>query len=283
LFLALLFFLYVAMAQAWNLLAGYSGLVSLGQQSFIGLGGYTVAVLSLYYGVPVWLGLPAAGLVAVLFAILISSPLFRMKGAYFAVGSWVVSEALAIAFSNWAYVGYGSGLFIKPAYTLSLHQLYYIGMAIGVASVSAVYLVLRSKLGLGLIAMRDNESTAEACGVNVAFCKLWGFVIAAFITGIAAAVLYSHQIFIEPYRAFGIEWTVRLVFIVVIGGIGTIEGPLFGAAIMIALQQIFADYHSVSLLLMGLSAIMLMLAAPQGVAGLIRESTGLDMFSLRIE
>jgi branched-chain amino acid transport system permease protein len=157
-----MFFLYLAMAQAWNLLGGYSGLVSLGQQSFIGLGGYTVAVLSLHYGVPLWLCLPAAGLVAVLFALVISIPLFRMRGAYFAVGSWIVSEALAIAFSNWAYVGYGSGLFIRPAYSLSLRQLYYIGMVVGIGAVGVVYCVLRSKLGLGLIAIRDNERVAEA-------------------------------------------------------------------------------------------------------------------------
>ncbi len=156
-----------------------------------------------------------------------------MRGAYFAVGSWIVSEALAIAFSNWAYVGYGSGLFIKPAYALSLKELYYIGMAVGVGAVIAVHCMLRSKLGFGLIAIRDSEAAAEACGVSAYQCKLSSFLLSAFITGIAAAVLYSHQIFLEPYKAFGIEWTVRLVFIVVIGGIGTIEGPIFGAAIMI--------------------------------------------------
>jgi branched-chain amino acid transport system permease protein len=178
-------------------------------------------------------------------------------------------------------VGYGSGLFIRPAYTLSLHQLYYIGMVVGIGAVAAVYFVLRSKLGLGLIAIRDNEGAAEAFGVNVFHCKLFSFLIAAFITGIAAAVLYSHQVFIEPYKAFGIEWTVRLMFIVVIGGIGCIEGPILGAAIMVGLQQVFADYHNVSLLLMGSSAIALMMVAPKGIAGVIRENTGLELFPLR--
>jgi branched-chain amino acid transport system permease protein len=279
--LLLTFFLYLAMAQTWNLLAGFSGLVSLGQQSFVGLGGYAVAVLSMYHGVPLWLCIPAAGIVAVLFGLLISFPLFRMRGAYFAVGSWIVAEALGIAFSNWAYVGYGSGLFIRPAYTLSLQQVYYLGMAVGIATIAAVYALLLSSTGLGLMAMRDDEAAAEACGVNVFRCKMICFLLAAFITGIAAAVLYSHQIFIQPYKAFGMEWTVRMVFIVIIGGIGLIEGPIVGALIMVGLQQIFADYHNFSLLFMGVTAIALTLLAPQGIAGLIRRKTGWEAFPLR--
>lgn len=277
------FFLYLAMAQAWNLLGGFSGLVSLGQQSFIGLGGYTVAVLSGYYGIPLWMCILAAGVVAVLFALAISVPLFRMHGVYFAVGSWIVSEALMIAFSNWEYVGYGSGLFIRPAYALSLHHFYYLGMGVGVVAVVAVYMVLQSKMGLGLMAMRDDEAAAEASGVNTFRAKLCCFLLAAFITGIAAAIFYSYQIFIQPYKAFGIEWTVRMVFIVIIGGIGSLEGPIVGAFILVGLQQIFSDYPNVSLLLMGASAIALILVAPHGIAGLVRQKTGWQLVPLRRE
>jgi len=267
----------------WNLLAGYAGLLSLGQQSFVGLGGYTVAVLSLYHGMPVWACLLAGGGVSALFALLVSIPLFRMKGAYFAVGTWIVAEALGICFSNWSYVSYGTGLFIRSAYQLSLKEIYYLALAMGGGSVALVYAILRSKLGLGLMAIRADERAAEGLGVNLFRSKLYCFLVAAFVTGIAAGVLYLHQIFIQPYKAFGIEWTVRLLFIVIIGGLGTIEGPIVGAGIFVLLQSLFSDFTTISLLLLGTVAIATMLLAPQGIMGTIREKTGFELFSPRRE
>jgi branched-chain amino acid transport system permease protein len=114
----LLFSLNLALSQMWNLLAGYSGLISLGQQAFIGLGGYTLGVFSIYYGLPISLSILIGGIISVLFALMISAPIFRMRGVYFAIGTWTVAEVLRILFSNWKYVGYGMGLFIKPAFIM---------------------------------------------------------------------------------------------------------------------------------------------------------------------
>src|SRR5512135_923156 len=158
---ALLFSLNLALSQMWNLLAGYSGLISLGQQAFIGLGGYSLAVFSLYYGLPIWLSIIIGGMISVLFALLISAPIFRMRSVYFAIGTWTVAETLRILFSNWKYVGYGMGLFVKPAYALSFNTIYFTGLFVGVGSVAMVYFILRSKLGLGLMAMRDDETSSE--------------------------------------------------------------------------------------------------------------------------
>ncbi|MEE9610714.1 MAG: branched-chain amino acid ABC transporter permease, partial [Desulfatiglandales bacterium] len=225
----LLIFLYVALASMWNLLAGYSGMVSLGQQMFIGLGGYTLAVLSLYYGFPIFLSVLLGGVMSVILAVFISRPVFRMKGVYFAIGTWVIAEALGICFSNWAYVKYGMGMFIQPAYKLSMTSIYYAAMIICIGSLALVYLLLRSNLGLALMAIRDNDVASEAMGVNIFRCKFTCFLIAAFITGTAAGVLYLNTIFIQPFEAFGIGWTVKLLFIVIMGGIGTVEGPIVGA------------------------------------------------------
>jgi len=277
----LLFSLYLAMAQMWNLLAGYSGLISLGQQSFIGLGGYSLAVLSVYDGVPIWLSIFIGGLISVLFALIISVPIFRMRGVYFAIGTWIVAEALGISFSNWEYVRYGMGLFVKPAYKLSINQIYYAALAMGVGSVVLVYAILRSKLGLGLMAMRDDEGASETLGVEVFRSKLYCFLIAAFMTGITAGVLYLYQIFIQPYKAFGIDWTVRLVFIVIIGGIGTIEGPIIGAIIFVFLQLVFSEYIGLSLLLLGSVAVIVILIAPKGIMGTIQEKLGFEILSPR--
>lgn len=281
--LFIIFFLYLALAQMWNLLAGYSGLISLGQQSFIGLGGYTLAVLSVYYGFPMWFGVLAGGVVSVLFALLVSIPIFRMRGVYFAVGTWLVAEALGVSFGNWSYVQYGMGIFIKPAYQLTLSQLYYAAMCVGVGSVALVYYLLRTRLGLNLMATRDDEGAAETLGVDVFRTKLYSFLIAAFVTGITAGLIYLHLIFIQPYRAFGMDWTVRLLFIVIIGGIGTIEGPIVGAVIYVALQQIFSEYISIGMLLLGIVAIIVMMLAPKGIVGMLRERLGIEIISPRRE
>ena len=277
----MLFSLYLAMAQMWNLLVGYSGLISLGQQCFVGLGGYTLAVLSVYYGVPIWLSILMGGVISVLFALIISVPIFRMRGVYFAIGTLIVAEALALCFSNWKYVKYGMGLFVKPAYNLSLDQIYYAALAMGIGSVVLVYILLRSKLGLGLMAMRDDEGASETLGVEIFRSKLYCFLIGAFVTGVTAGVFYLYQIFIQPYKAFGIEWTIRVLFIVVIGGIGTIEGPIIGAFLFVFLQQLFAEYIHVSLLLLGSVAIIVMLVAPKGIMGTIQEKLGFEILSPR--
>ena len=277
--LCLIFFLYVALAQMWNLLAGYSGLISLGQQSFIGLGGYTLAVLCVYYGTPIWIGVLAGGIVSVLFALLVSVPLFRMRGGYFAVGTWLVAEALGVGFSNCSYVQYGMGIFIKPAYELSLSQIYYAALCIGAGSIGLVAFVLRTRLGLNLMAIHDDETVAQTLGVDVFHSKLSCFLIAAFVTGIAAGVIYLHQIFIQPYKAFSVDWTVKLLFIVIIGGMGTIEGPIVGAVVFVALNQIFSEYAGVSMLLLGLVAIAVMLLAPGGIVGTLQQRMGFKIHS----
>lgn len=278
---ALLFSLNLGLSQMWNLLAGYSGLVSLGQQSFIGLGGYSLAVFSLYYGFPISLSIFIGGVVSVLFALLISAPIFRMRGVYFAIGSWTVAEVLRIIFSNWKYVGYGMGLFVKPAYKLSFNTIYYTALFTGIASVALVYIILRSKLGLGLMAIRDEETASETLGVDIFKCKLSCFLISAFVTGIVAGILYLHNIFIQPYSAFGIDWTVRLVFITIIGGIGTIEGPIIGSFLYVFLHQWLSEYPSVSLLILGIIAIAVILTAPRGIMGTIQEKLGFEILSPR--
>ncbi len=276
-----LFSLNLALSQMWNLLAGYSGLISLGQQAFVGLGGYALAVFSVYYGFPIWLSILIGGVVSVLFALLISAPIFRMRGVYFAIGTWTVAETLRILFSNWKYVGYGMGLFVKPAYALSFNTIFYAGLCMGIGSVLLVYFILRSKLGLGLMAMRDDETSSETLGVDIFRTKLTCFVLGAGVTGVASGILYLHSIFIQPFSAFGIDWTVRLVFITIIGGIGTIEGPIVGSFIYVLLQQWLSEYPSVSMLILGVIAILVILVAPKGIMGTIQERLGFEILSPR--
>jgi len=277
----LLVYLYITLASMWNLLAGYSGMVSLGQQMFIGLGGYTLAVSSMYFGIPVYLSVLLGGFMSVVLAILISMPVFRMKGVYFAIGTWVIAEALGICFSNWGYVKYGMGMFIQPAYKLSMSGVYYAGMILCFSAIALVFLLLRSNLGLALMAIRDDDQASEALGVNIFRCKFLCFIISAFITGLAAGVLYLNAIFIQPFEAFGISWTVNLLFIVIIGGIGTVEGPILGAIIFVLLQQFLSEYIGYNLIILGAITIGVIFFAPKGIMGTFQQRFGVELFPVR--
>jgi len=150
-----------------------------------------------------------------------------------------------------------------------------------VGSVALVYALLRSRIGLGLMAMRDDDAVAETMGVAVFRSKLTCFLIAAFVTGVTAGILYTFQVFIQPYRGFAIDWTVKLVFIVIIGGIGTIEGPIVGAFLFVLLSQSLAEYFSVSMLILGTIAIIVILVAPKGIMGSLQEKLGFEVLSPR--
>ncbi len=278
-YIIMLFGLYLSLSQMWNLLAGYSGLISLGQQIFIGMGGYTLGVLMMYYGWPVWLAIPAGAAVSALFALVISIPIFRMSGVYFAIGTWIVAESLKLWFENWRFTGMAQRFVITPV--LSNTQLYYAAVLMGIASVAVVYFLLRSRLGLSLMAMRDDEGASEGVGINRFRSKLICFLVASFVTGITAGILFLDQGAIIPKTAFGIDWTVYLCFIVIIGGIGTIEGPIVGAIIYVVLQQYFAEYTSISLLLLGGVSVLTMLVAPKGIMGTIQEKLGFELLSPR--
>jgi branched-chain amino acid transport system permease protein len=277
----LLIYLYVALASMWNLLAGYSGLISLGQQMFIGLGGYTLAVFSMYYGFPIFLSVLIGGIISVVLALIIARPVFRMRGVYFAIGTWIIAEALGLTFSNWGYVRYGMGLFIQPAYKLSIPSIYFAAMILGLGSIGLVYLLLRSTLGLALMAIRDDDTASEAMGVNIFRCKLTCFLVSGFVTGCAAGVLYLNTIFIQPFEAFGIGWTVKLLFIVIIGGLGTVEGPIVGAVVFVLLQQFLSEYVGYNLIILGTITIVTIFCAPKGIVGTFQDRFRLQFFPVR--
>jgi branched-chain amino acid transport system permease protein len=276
-----LVFLYMALGQMWNLLAGYTGLVSLGQQIFIGLGGYTLAVATEFFRLPISAGILAGGIVSLVFALVISPPIFKMRGVYFAIGTWIVAESLAIFFSNWTYVQAGQGINISIAYGLSITSIYYLALCFGLAALALVYYLLRSRFGLALMAMRDNESAAETLGVELYKTKLKCYLISAFVTGITGGALYLSIAYIQPNAAFGINWTIAMVFMVIIGGIGTVEGPVLGALIYVLLNQYLYNFPGISMIILGAVAIIVILVAPGGIMGTLQERFGFELISVR--
>lgn len=276
-----LIFLYMSLGQMWNLLAGYTGLVSLGQQIFIGLGGYSLAVITVLYHLPIALGIIVGGVISILFALIISQPIFKMRGDYFTIGTWIVAESLAVFFSVWTFVRGGLGFNITAAYNLSTTDIYYMAVCMGIGSIALVYFLLRTKIGLALMAMRDNESAAETLGVELYKTKLKVFLIAAFVTGLTGALLYLSIAYIQPKASFSITWTVAMVFIVIIGGIGTIEGPILGAFFFIIIKQYLYSYPGISMIILGIVAILTILIAPKGIIGTLHDRYGFELLSVR--
>jgi branched-chain amino acid transport system permease protein len=271
-----LFFIYLALANMWNLLAGYSGLISLCPAAFIGLAGYTMAILT-WFGWPYYIGILLGSVVAALFAVLISVPVFRMKGIYFAIGTLVVPEILRYVFTLWAPIGKpvyggGAGYTVKGVSEIPQAQIYWLALAVAVASVFLMRYILRSKFGSGLAAIRDNDITAASAGVNVFNVKLYSFVIAAFVSGIAGAIFYTFQGYIEPVSAFSVRWLIIIMLATVIGGEGTEGGPIIGTIIVVFLYFLLARYAEVSLIIQGIILVAIMFFAPQGIVGFIRKT-----------
>ena len=271
-----LFFIYLTMANMWNLLAGYSGLISLCPAAFIGLAGYTMAILT-WLGWPYYIGIILGSIVAALFAVLISIPVFRLKGVYFAIGTLVVPEILRYVFIIWAPVGKpvyggGAGYTVKGVTEVSQAQAYWLALVVGIASIFLMRYILRSKLGSGLAAIRDNDITAASSGVNVFTLKLYSFVISAFVTGIAGTIFYTYQGYIEPGSAFSVRWLIIIMLATVIGGEGTEEGPIVGTIIVVFLYFLLARYAEISQIIQGIILVGIMLLAPQGIMGFIRKT-----------
>jgi branched-chain amino acid transport system permease protein len=270
------FSIYLAMANMWNLLAGYSGLVSLCQPAFLGLAGYTMTI-GTWVGVPWWAGLLGGALVAGVFALLISAAVFRLSGIYFAIGTLVVPEALRMVFYLWRPVGgemhgAGAGYMIKGIGGLSTDLFYWLALIVGIGSLFLMRYLVKSNLGLGLAAIRDNERAAASSGIDVFKLKLYTFVIAAVVTGLAGAIYYLYQGYIEPSATFNVKWTMVLLLATVIGGIRSEEGPILGTLVVVVLYFMLARYAGYSLFVQGVILIAIMLVSPKGIVGLLQRS-----------
>lgn len=291
----------LTLAQLWNLLAGYGGLVSVGQQAFVGIGAYGMfaGVILLGWN-PVW-AIPLGGLAALLLAVPTAYFAFRLQGAYFAIGTWVMAEVTRLLIAQWKTLGGGTGTSLPREATSRIWGTetiralfgvrdaaardilaYWLALLLVVAVTGGIYWLLRSRLGLALAAVRDNAEAARSVGVDTGRLKWAVFLIAAAATGLTGALIFMQTARISPDAAFAVtDWTAYVIFIVVIGGIGTIEGPILGVLVFFALRSALADYGSWYLMTLGVIAIAVMLFAPKGLWGLISAKSGLHLFPVR--
>ncbi len=283
-------FTFVALASLWNLLAGYAGLVSVGQQAFVGLGGYLLFALVILAGVHPIAAILIAGPIGALVAVPVAALIFRLRGAYFAIGTWVVAEVFRLLASQISVLGGGSGISLPAAMVISMaptrqlreFEIYWLALALTVAVLGAIVALLRSRHGLALTAIRDNEMAAQSCGIGVARIKFIVYVLTAFGTAMIGALIFLQKLRISPDTAFSVnDWTAFVIFITVIGGIGRVEGPIIGTIIFFVMRQTLADLGSLYLLMMGAVAIVVMLWAPQGLWGLIAQRFGWQALPLQ--
>lgn len=279
------FICYLVLAQMWNLLAGYGGLISIGQQAFFGVGGYALFLLANKAGVNPFVSILLAGGVAALLAIPTSQIVFRLQGGYFAVGTWVVAEIYRLLVLNTPQVGGGSGQSLTAMLQFSKstrEQLaYWIALAIAVAAIVLIYWLLRSRFGLALTAIRDSEAASESQGINVRRVKFLVYVLAAFGCGLVGALYYVNALRIQPDAAFSIGWTASIIFIVVIGGIGTIEGPIIGTILYFVLRETLSQYGSWYLIGLGVIAVIVMVKWPRGIWGSVQHRFDLRFFPVQ--
>jgi branched-chain amino acid transport system permease protein len=283
-------FTFIALASLWNLLAGYAGLVSVGQQAFVGLGGYVLFALAMLLDVNPVLAILFAGPVGALVAIPVALLIFRLRGAYFAIGTWVVAEVFRLLASQISVLGGGSGISLPASVVLAMapsrqtreFEMYWLALLLTVAILAGIFVLLRSRHGLALTAIRDNELAAQSNGIGVWNIKFAVYVLTAFGTSMVGAFIFLQKLRISPDTAFSVnDWTAFVIFITVIGGIGRIEGPIVGTIIFFALRQTFAGLGSLYLLMMGAVAIIVMLWAPKGLWGIIVERFGWQVLPLQ--
>jgi branched-chain amino acid transport system permease protein len=274
----------LAMAQMWNLLAGYAGLVSIGQQAFVGVGAYTLYVATDRVGLSPVVAVLLVAVAAALVAVLTSLFAFRLRGGYFAIGTWVIAEVFRLVVTQVPALGAGSGVTIQSLVAMPpadrLAMTYWLAVGVGFGSIVLAAIIVRSRLGLALRAVRDSEVSAASLGVGVTSTKRIVYIIASTGCAIAGAVYYLQILRIQPNAAFGVDWTVAMIFVVVIGGLGAIEGPIIGAIVYFVLQEALADYGSAYLIALGTVTIVIVLLAPRGLWGLLVARRPLSLFAI---
>jgi branched-chain amino acid transport system permease protein len=294
-------FTMLSLAQLWNLLAGSAGLISVGQQAFVGVGAYALFAFTIIAGLDAALSIVLSGALAGLVAIPVALIVFRLRGAYFAIGTWVVAEVCRLVLAQVKHLGGGTGTSLPPDIAGSIVGLdfvrnlfavrgpaardmmvYWLALLLALGTFALVYKLLRSRHGLALSALGDSETAAESAGVDVFRTKFLIYVLTAVATGMVGALIFLQKARISPDAAFSlIDWTAYVIFIVVIGGIGSMEGPIIGVVIFYLLQYYLASLGSWYLMLLGSLAIVLMLFAPSGIWGVISHSLGISLFPVR--
>lgn len=282
--MALYTLMYIAMAASWNILGGFTGYISLGHNVFYCIGGYFSGIILAKYGVSTLITAPLAGLVASAIGIVVGMITLRMRGPTFIISSIALLMIVRILFDNWAYVGGANGVTL-PVTELDVRfakiPYYYAMLVIAVAAVVASYKIKHSKFGLGLRAISQDEVKAESAGIDTAAYKVAAFAISAFFVGMAGAVWGEYLTYLRPNIYLIILVAAFMVLMCIIGGKGTVAGPVVGAILIIAFNEFFAatlGASEINILATGLIMLIVLLYFPLGVIGTLAQKGRLPRF-----
>lgn len=275
------FFILLTMAIMWNLLAGYAGMVSIGQQAYVGLGAYGVLVLALHGFGPV-AAIPVSALLCAVIALPVSVLVFRLSGGYFAIATWVIADTAELVISSITSLGGGTGHPVPGLSSMSPHTFaettYWASLIVVVCAMGAAYALLRSRIGLLMAAVRDDEVSARSAGARVTTTRRIVYLVAALGCGAAGALLAVSQLQVQPGSVFSVQWAAEMIFVSMIGGMGTLEGPIIGTILFFVLQQNLAQEGAWYLIIFGTVAVIVAIWTPRGLWGAFRQRTGIELF-----
>ncbi|MFB0536505.1 MAG: branched-chain amino acid ABC transporter permease [Anaerolineae bacterium] len=279
----ILIFMYALLGEAWNILGGYAGQVSLGHAIFFGLGAYTSSFMLIRWGITPWLGMVAGILIAVVISIIIGYPCFRLAGHYFAIATIAAGEIVAITFLNWKLMGGAIGLFLplldESLLNFEFHSskapYYYIILAMLVVTVFIAYRIERSRLGFYFRAIKNDPDAARSLGIDLTKYKLIAMIISAALTAVAGTFYAQYLLFIDPHTVLPLMLSIQMCLIPVLGGTGTIAGPIIGSCILIPMAEYTRVYlagkvSGLHLFLYGLLIIVFAVFQPAGLMGLVQ-------------
>jgi len=276
---------YIAVAQMWNMMAGYAGLVSVGQQAFVGTAGYAMFVLAQTFGINPFVAVFLSLLVPAILAVPCYMLLHRLDGPYFAIGTWVVAEVFRLTASNLDFVNAGSGMSLGVMREYSAFErnvaMSLLCALLILVTIGGSYWFLRSRFGLALIAMRDNPVAAASQGVNVRRLRFMVYVASAVGCGLAGAVYFMAQLRINPPSAFDPMWSNVAIFIVMVGGIASIEGVLIGGLIYFVAERWFGEYGASYFVVLGVMTVLVALYARSGIWGMASKRWDAPWFPIR--
>ena len=270
--------MFVVMASAWNIIGGLTGYAAFGNVAFFGLGAYTTALLIDKAHLPFAVALLFSPLVPAIFAVAIGLPLLRLRGHYFAVATLGVSVAVGEVINNIDYFGGSTGIFV-PIIRSDL-LFFYLMAAVALASVGITWLIMRSRFGYGLIAIRENEEAASVMGVNTTLYKVAAFTLAAALTGLVGGIYAQSNVYIHQENVFPISYNVQMIMMAVVGGAGTLFGPVAGAIGLGLLIQSLAgggDLAVLSQVILGLLLAVTVIFIPRGVVDFFGGQTRLSL------
>jgi branched-chain amino acid transport system permease protein len=283
--LMILILLYALMAQSWNVVAGLSGQISLGQAIFFGIGAYSSTVLFAKYALTPWAGLLVGMLLSALAAVAIGVPTLRLRGHYFAIATLLIGSSVQIVFQRWEWVGAASGLYVpiertSPWFYLQFHTskvpYYYLALGAAAAAYLMVWKLRRSRLGFRLQALRDDEDAAASLGIAIARHKVLAFMIFAAMMSVAGTFYAQYVLVLDPERLFATEISILVLLMTVLGGSGTLWGPALGAAILVPLSEYSRIWfggtgRTIDLMLYGILIPLVCMWRPSGILSLLEE------------